>query len=283
VLIVPINHPPVANAGPDQTVSEGTLVTLDGTGSSDPDGDLLAYEWTAPAGITLSSTSAAQPTFVAPDVGPEGQTFVFTLVVRDPSGAMSAPDSVSVTVTNVNQAQGNPGPNRSVPENTLVTLDGSGSSDPDGDPITFQWIAPPGITLDDATSATPSFTSPSVGPAGTVLRFTLLVRDSLGAVSTPATVDIKVTNVNHPPVANAGEDFTARPLFFARLHGSGSDPDGDRIVSFRWKAPPGVFLLFEWSQNPIFLVPLVRDGTQLTFSLVVTDALGRRARQTRWW
>ena len=59
---------PVANAGPDQTVNEKTIVTLNGLASYDPDGNPLTYKWTAPAGITLSSTTAAQPIFTSPKV-----------------------------------------------------------------------------------------------------------------------------------------------------------------------------------------------------------------------
>ena len=62
------NAAPIAIAGPDISVNEGSVVTLDGTGSSDAEGDQLTYEWTAPLGIKLSSTTAAKPTFTAPEV-----------------------------------------------------------------------------------------------------------------------------------------------------------------------------------------------------------------------
>ena len=65
-VVVP-DTAPTADAGDDQTVTEGALVTLDGTGSSDPEGETLTYEWTAPAGITLSDPTSASPTFTAPD------------------------------------------------------------------------------------------------------------------------------------------------------------------------------------------------------------------------
>jgi hypothetical protein len=77
-----INKPPVADAGDDQSVNEGVTVTLDGTGSSDPDGDPITYQWSAPAGITLSSTTASQPTFTAPEVE-EDTVFIFSLQVYD--------------------------------------------------------------------------------------------------------------------------------------------------------------------------------------------------------
>ena len=64
----PENKAPTANAGVDQTVQMETEVTLDGTASSDPEGSALTYSWTEPAGITLSGTTNAQPTFTAPVV-----------------------------------------------------------------------------------------------------------------------------------------------------------------------------------------------------------------------
>ena len=62
------NQPPTAHAGPDQSVTVGDTVTLDGSGT-DPEGQTLSYAWTAPSDITLSSNTVARPTFTAPDRG----------------------------------------------------------------------------------------------------------------------------------------------------------------------------------------------------------------------
>lgn len=88
------NQAPIANAGLDRTVEcagATTAVKLDGTGSSDPDNDVLTYSWSA-TGITFDDATSATPT----GQFPLGTTTV-TLTVTDPSGA-SDTDEVDVTV-----------------------------------------------------------------------------------------------------------------------------------------------------------------------------------------
>ncbi|MBW2001292.1 MAG: fibronectin type III domain-containing protein, partial [Deltaproteobacteria bacterium] len=73
------NHPPVADAGPEQTVNEGVAVTLDGSNSTDPDDGIASYLWEQTSGpsVNLSSADEVQSTFTAPDVGPNGESFTF--------------------------------------------------------------------------------------------------------------------------------------------------------------------------------------------------------------
>ncbi|MDP8221644.1 MAG: C10 family peptidase, partial [Candidatus Stygibacter frigidus] len=87
---------PVADAGDDITAVSGEEVTLDGEGSYDINGDILTYNWTAPAGIVLSNNAIANPVFTAPQVTEETQ-FTFTLIVSDEAFS-SDPDDVIVTV-----------------------------------------------------------------------------------------------------------------------------------------------------------------------------------------
>ncbi|MFY9154127.1 MAG: CARDB domain-containing protein [Prolixibacteraceae bacterium] len=93
------NKAPNAFAGLNQTVDENSLVTLNGSGSSDPDNDALTYLWTAPSGISLSSATAANPTFTAPEVNAD-QTYTFSLVVND-GKVNSAASTVNITVKNI--------------------------------------------------------------------------------------------------------------------------------------------------------------------------------------
>ena len=85
----------VADAGNDQVVRDGVVITLDGSGSYDPDMDPITYAWTAPAGITLDDPTAESPTFTAPEVT-DDTNYSFTLVVSDAEDNNS--DEVVITV-----------------------------------------------------------------------------------------------------------------------------------------------------------------------------------------
>ena len=87
----------MANAGPAQTVNEGETVTLDGSASSDADGDNIEYTWSNTAGIQLSNVNSVNPTFTAPDVT-QATDYTFTLVVNE-SQAGSSPATVVITVS----------------------------------------------------------------------------------------------------------------------------------------------------------------------------------------
>ncbi len=97
----PSNSFPTADAGPDQIgVWEGALVTLDGSGSSDPDDDPLRYRWNQFSGerVELSSRNVVNPTFTAPQGLTADVVLRFRLLVTDPGGRFDS-DTVTVTVT----------------------------------------------------------------------------------------------------------------------------------------------------------------------------------------
>ena len=289
----PANSAPTANAGADQTaVASAATVTLDGSGSTDPDtGDTLTYAWTKTAGpdVTLSSTSAAQPTFTAPTLGANDAavTLTFSLIVTDDKSNASTADTVSITVNPpANSAPtANAGADQTaVASAATVTLDGSGSTDPDtGDTLTYAWTktAGPDVTLSSTSAAQPTFTAPTLGAndAAVTLTFSLIVTDDKSNASTADTVSITVNPpANSAPTANAGPDQTAvASAATVTLNGSGStDPDTGDTLTYAWTktAGPDVTLSSTSAAQPTFTAPTLGANdaaVTLTFSLVVTD------------
>lgn len=278
-----LNNRPTANAGADQTVNEGELVTLDGSGSGDSDGDPLTYQWTQITGtpVLLDLSDPVHPTFIAPAVPRGGETLTFQLTVSD-GELTSDPDTVNITVKDVNHAPvAEAGDDQTVQEGSPVTLDGSASFDLDGDSLTYSWVqsAGPAVSLSGANTATLAFTAPFVGSARATLTFELTVSD--GVASASDTVDVLVENVNHPPIADAGPDQIRDEGSLVQLDGTASrDPDGDPLT-FTWSQLSGtpVALSDPHSATPTFTAPLQPSHGQesLTFQLTVEDGLGGRA------
>ncbi len=271
VVITVANQAPLADAGADQTVDTLALVTLNGSASYDPDNDTLAYLWTQTAGpaVTLSDPSAASPTFTAPG---DPAVLTFTLMVTDSFGLPAPePDEVAITVNN-QPPLADAGTNQTVSTMVPVMLDGSLSTDPDGNlPLAYLWMQTAGtpVTLSDPAATGPTFTAPG-DPA--VLTFALIVTDSLGLASAPDEVVITVNN--QPPLVDAGVDQTLVTLALVTLDGSGSDPDGDLPLAYLWTQTAGapVTLSEPVAAGPTFTAP--DDPAVLIFTLIVTDSLG---------
>ncbi len=273
------NDAPTANAGADQTVGEAAAVTLDSSGSSDPESETLTYAWTQTAGtnVTLSSATAASPTFTAPSVTAD-ETLTFSLTVTDARGLASAADTVTVTVRNGAPAA-HAGPDQTVTEGATVTLDGSASSDPDNETLTYAWTQTAGtnVTLSSATAASTTFTAPSNLSADATLTFKLVVTDSGGNASAPDTVTVTV-QTNTAPTADAGADQLVAEGATVTLDGSGSSDAESRTLTYAWAqtgGSPSVVLGGAATASPRFTAPtgLTQDAA-LVFTLTVTDGRG---------
>ena len=145
-----VNTLPVANAGSDRTVEgvgpSGTTVGLDGTGSSDQDGDPLTYTWTGAFG-TATGASPSVPLAIG--------THTITLTVDDGKGG-TASDEVVIQVVGNTLPVANAGSDQTLegigPSGTTVSLDGTGSSDQDWDPLTYTWTGSFGTATGASTS-----------------------------------------------------------------------------------------------------------------------------------
>jgi large repetitive protein len=166
------------------------------------------------------------------------------------------------------------GPQGPVPERTTVTLSGAGSTDADGDTLTYFWdqlSGPPVILNQSPTSPTVSFIAPDVPAAGGSVVITLTVSDGTAFSPTVART-VTITNVDRPPIANAGATQTVDERSFVTLTGTGVDPDGDP-VSFLWTqtAGPLVLLSTPASATTSFFAPSVGPlGATLSFTLTVS-------------
>ena len=278
------NGPPVVNAGEDQTVGEGETVTLSGS-ATDPDDDaIVSYLWSAPgSGIEFAEASSASTTFTAPAV--EVDT-AFTLTLTAGDGTDYGSDDVVVTVRDSasNAPTADAGPDQTVNEGDAVTLDGSGSSDPNNDALEYFWeyvTGQPPLALSGAAAERATFAAPHVEQA-TDLEFRLTVRDTDGNEGTD-TVTVKIRNgengppadpPNRPPRVDARGPASVVEGDTATLAGMAADPDGDRL-EYLWTqtspASPRVALDSPRSLATAFTAPQVDSDTTFTFALTASD------------
>jgi lysophospholipase L1-like esterase len=266
---------PTADAGTDQNVNPGDTVTLNGSGSTDALGTIVAYAWVQTGGsptVTLTNANTVQARFTAPDTS-TGSALIFRLSITDDKGFSHS----GSCVVNVNgRPVADAGPDQQVNPGVSVVLDGSNSNDADGSIIAYQWLQTAGtpiVALANAGTVRASFTAPSVGAGGTVLTFKLTVTDDRGSTKS----DTCVVNVNGPPVADAGPDQQVQSGANVTLDGSGSTDGENGALAYAWvqTSGPAVSLSNPSSVRPSFLAPTAgAAGATLTFRLTVTDSSG---------
>jgi PKD repeat protein len=215
------NHPPVAVTGGPYTGTAGVALTFDGTGSSDPDGDTLSFSWDFGDG---NSGTGSSPSHTYAAAG----TFTVTLTVTDPHTASDSSTAQATILPPANQlpvaVSGGP---YSGTAGIAVAFDGSASSDPDGDTLSFSWNFGDGA---NGTGARPSHTYAAPG----TFTVTLTVDDGRGGTNSAGTQATISPAANGPPVAVAGGPYSGMAGIAVAFDGSGSsDPEGDPL-SFSW-------------------------------------------------
>ena len=230
------NAAPVANAGSNQSVTIGATVTLDGTASSDANHDSLTYKWALQSkpnnsSATLSSLTSAKPTFKADLAG----TYVATLIVND-GKANSDVAVVSVLASVANSLPvAKAGATQNVVVGTSVTLDGTASTDANGDSLTYKWsllYKPAGSLsiLTSASSSKPTFTADTVG----TFVVSLVVNDGKADSSEVSSTTVIAEALNAAPVANAGPAQTVLIGATVTLTGAAStDANADQLT-YKW-------------------------------------------------
>lgn len=231
VIISDTDSMPVANAGPDVRISGNQPIMLDGSRSSDSDGDQLTYEWTiigSPSNSNATLTNANSPFAVlSPDVSGDYQV---QLIVSD-GILQSVPDTVLISDSNVPPVA-NAGPSQTYEIGNSVRFDGSASSDADGNALNYQWriVSAPANSqaqLQDANSVLATITPDVAGD----YVVSLTVNDGEFSSLPSSTV---LHRANQAPVARAGNNLNAQIGQVLHLDGSAStDGDGDTIEP-RW-------------------------------------------------
>ncbi len=288
VVVGDVNHTPLADAGADANAPARTEgVMLDGSNSADTDSDTLSYAWVQLSGtaVVLNNANTATPSFTAPTVGTAEEDLVFQLTVDDGTGYSnsSSTDTVTIHVTYVNRPPtANAGPNQAPDEHTVVTLDGSGSSDPDMNELTYSWsqLSGPSVTLSDASAQMPTFTAPFVDRFEADIVMQLLVDDGYPDGTSTSNVTVHIKNLNHVPTADAGLNASVQWGKLVNLSGFGSDLDEEEqaLLKFEWTAPAGVTLSGSGANvsftAPTIPSPMYTGEQQLMFTLKVSDPNG---------
>jgi len=250
------NEAPTADAGSDQTVTDvddsgSETVDLDGSGSSDSDGNIVSYVW--------EENSSQIATGVSPSVSLTQGSHTITLIVTDDDDDSDS-DTVSITVNDPPTADA--GSDQTVTDtdengSQQVTLDGSGSSDSDGTISSYVW--------EENSSQIATGSGPSVTLDVGAHTIDLTVTDNDGGTDT----DAVVIDVNDPPTADAGSDLSEYDSDDSGdedvvLDGSGSSDSDGAIASYVWQE--------DSTQIATGVTPTVTlDVDTHTIDLTVTD------------
>ena len=266
LTVTNLNHPPDAEAGPNLSVDEGGSIKLQGSGSDDDAGDELTYSWSEHDLLTFDNRTSATPTVTASSVT-ANEEITLTLTVSD--GTDSDTDTMVLTVTNLNHPpDAEAGPNLSVDEGGSIKLQGSGSDDDAGDELTYSWSEHDLLTFDNRTSATPTVTASSV-TANEEITLTLTVSD--GTDSDTDTMVLTVTNLNHPPDAEAGPNLSVDEGGSIKLQGSGSDDDAGDELTYSWSEHDLLTFDNRTSATPTVTASSVTANEEITLTLTVSD------------
>ncbi|MEZ2443159.1 PKD domain-containing protein [Chitinophaga sp. RCC_12] len=267
------NKPPVANAGSNiQVQLPVNSASLDGSASTDADGQITTWAWTktaGPAGGDLSAANAAKTNVANLVAG----TYTYRLIITDNTGAKdTATVNVTVTAATNKPPVANAGSNIQVqlPVNS-ASLDGSASADADGQITTWAWTKTAGPAGGDLSATNAAKTNVANLLAGTY-TYRLIITDNTGAKDT-ATVNVTVTAAaNKPPVAYAGKNIQIQlPVNTSALDGSSSTDSDGQIVTWSWQktaGPAGGDLASAGASKTT--VSNLSTGTY-TYQLTVTD------------
>jgi len=292
----PKNSPPSLSISASPTsASLGQTISLSASGS-DPDGDSLSYRWfvnTTSSNLGTLFSSSKNTTYKAPN---KIATLYFTAEVRDGvtaavtkklsvgvgSGGGAIIDDPEKNTSPVAKAVSN---KTEVSSGETVVLDGSQSTDADGDTLTYHWTSHPNNPPLDLTPVTESsskvsFVAPEV-TEDTLLQFFLEVSDGQ-ATSDSASVEVLVTS-NHAPKIHKVVANPQKSSFAAgdkvELEVDADDADGDTLT-YQWKVTGGPIQL-KGANTPTLELEIgqVKDEANLVVRVTVSDGKSSVAKE----
>ncbi len=229
-LSTAMNNGPIISSitASSQTVGRGGEIQLD-VAATDPNGDSLSYQWSAPSGWTFDDTAVADPTLTAPDA--PGETASVQVTVSDGNGASvmgsvvvstrpnTAPVIAEVVATNTDLSAGG---------STQITAN---ATDPEGDALSYHWMVGNANWSTSGSGTTITLQAPSSANSSTML--TVEVSDDVGGTST-STIVVSTAPNSAPVVANIypNSNPVARDAT-TPINVQASDPNGDPL-SYSW-------------------------------------------------
>jgi PKD repeat protein len=258
-------EPVIANAGPDQTVTEGTTVTFDASRTTSGDESILTYVWDfGDVSATEGAVDLVAPTHLYPDNG----VYTVTVTVTDDIGLTSA-DTMIVTVNNVPPVV-EVGVDKIADEGSLLSFSGNWTDAGVLDAQSYTW------SFGDGASTTGTLIPTHNYADNGVYTVTLTVTDDDGGVG----VDTLIVTVNNvPPTAEAGADQTADEGTAIAFSGSFTDPGALDTHTYLWAfgdsgtATGTLSPSHVYSDNGVYMVTLTvpdKDGGVGQDTLVVT-------------
>ena len=258
------NRPPSANAGGPYSGNVGAEIAFDGTLSSDPDQDPLTYEWAFGDGATGSGN---QPSHAYKTAG----TYDVTLTVRDGRGGVATATSTAVVALPNRAPTAVPGGPYTSEVDVAVSFDGTGSTDPDQESLTFEW------DFGDGTAGSGGKPSHAYQSSGT-FQVTLTVRDPRGLSAVATTQAIISAAVDRsPPVISLSGPKEALPGAEALMTAQATDNVGVTAVTFRIDGTNPTESPATPYQRLVNIPPLAAPGTLVRVTAEARDAANNSA------
>ena len=216
-----MNQPPVAVANGPPVADKKVPVVFDGSASYDPDGVIVNWSWDFGDSVQ-GFGEVVEHTYM------NSGEYEVVLVVEDDDGATDD-DAISISILNHAPVAIINGPSYGLVGEPL-TFDGTGSYDPDGDSLTYEWDFGDGTPNEYTEIVEHIFTYPGIF----VVTLTVTDDDLNNPMLDMDTLEVEIAEPNIPPIAEAGPDQWVWIFDVVTFDGSASyDPDGV-IVNWTW-------------------------------------------------